>query len=244
MTVSELRTKLAMKTDNQEWIEDTLTRLKELGYLKSDDVFAEQFVEQSFFAEYGSSYIVEKLKKKGLPPALVAEVIERIRGEKNIDEQAILIERVNREYQTFSVSKEKLVTTLQKRGFSYAQVIEAIQQHAAYAELKTNLEMKAEKADLEKELYKYVRKGKGLTVIRQELNRRKIDTTKLDALVEQASFSGEIDFYASCLQQLHKKSYDLSDFKERGKAYAMLSRKGFSSEEIKYALNEAASDSE
>ena len=63
MTESELIAKLKMKTDNQEWIDETLSTLKGFGYLKSDQVFAEQFVEQAFSGEFGSQYIVEKLKK-------------------------------------------------------------------------------------------------------------------------------------------------------------------------------------
>ncbi len=63
MTENELIAKLKVKTDNQEWIDETLGTLKGL-VPKSDQVFAEQFVEQAFSGEFGSRYIVEKLKKK------------------------------------------------------------------------------------------------------------------------------------------------------------------------------------
>lgn len=238
LTESELLAKLRVKTDNEDWIADTLEKLRGFGYLKSDNEFAIKFAERAFSSEYGSGYILEKLKKKGLNDTLIKAMITKVKEDLNIDEQAILNERINSYYQEFSISKEKLSAALQKRGFSYAQVNEAIKQHACFEQLQTNLEIKAEKADLEKEVLKYARKGKGMTVIRQELRQRKIDITPLDALVEKLISSEQIDFYSACLEQLEKKSYDLTCHKERSKAYAMLSRKGFSSEEIKFAMSE------
>lgn len=238
MTESELLAKLKVKTDNQDWINQTLESLRSYGYLKSDSVFAEQFAERCFSSEYGSNYIIEKLTHKGIEEHTITAAIDTVKRRLEIDELAILVERLNNHYQAFTISREKLVNSLLKRGFTFAQVQTAISQHPNVDTLRSSLEIKAEKADLEKEVLKYVRKGKGLTVIRQELKQRKIDTSNLDAFIEQATNTGKIDFFSSCLEQLHKKSYDLNDFKERSKAYAMLSRKGFSSEEIKYALSE------
>ncbi|KAA8681038.1 RecX family transcriptional regulator [Vibrio gigantis] len=238
MTESELTAKLKVKTDNQDWIDETLSNLKGYGYLKSDQDFAEQFVEQAFFGEFGSRYIVEKLKKKGLTDSVILDAIHKVSADKNIDEQTILIERINNYYTGFTMSREKLVATLQKRGFSYQQVKIAIEQHPQAHELKSNIQIKAEKADLEKEVLKYARKGKGLTAIQQELKQRQIDTSELSVLIDRLINAEQLDFYSSCLEQLQKKSYDLNDHKERSKAYAMLSRKGFSSDEIKFALSE------
>ncbi|WP_286299617.1 regulatory protein RecX [Vibrio apostichopi] len=238
MTESELIAKLKVKTDNQEWIDETLGSLKGFGYLKSDQVFAEQFVEQAFSGEFGSRYIVEKLKKKGLTDSVISDAIHKVSFGKSIDEQTILIDRINHYYTSFTMSREKLVATLQKRGFSYQQVKVAIDQHPQAHELKSNIQIKAEKADLEKEVLKYARKGKGLTAIQQELRQRQIDTSELSSLIDRLINEEQLDFYSSCLEQLQKKSYDLKDHKERSKAYAMLSRKGFSSDEIKFALSE------
>ncbi|MCG9606360.1 RecX family transcriptional regulator [Vibrio alginolyticus] len=238
MTESELTAKLKVKTDNQDWIDETLRNLKGYGYLKSDQDFAEQFVEQAFFGEFGSRYIIEKLKKKGLTDSVISDAIHKVSADKNIDEQSILIDRINHYYSGFTMSREKLVVTLQKRGFSYQQVKIAIDQHPQAHELKSNIQIKAEKADLEKEVLKYARKGKGLTAIQQELKQRQIDTSELSALIDRLINEEQLDFYSSCLEQLQKKSYDLNDHKERSKAYAMLSRKGFSSDEIKFALSE------
>ncbi|WP_333917820.1 RecX family transcriptional regulator [Vibrio crassostreae] len=238
MTECELIAKLKVKTDNQDWINETLSNLKGYGYLKSDQDFAEQFAEQAFFGEFGSRYIIEKLKKKGLTDSVISDAIHKVSADKNIDEQMILIDRINHYYSGFTMSREKLVATLQKRGFSYQQVKIAIDQHPQAHELKSNIQIKADKADLEKEVLKYARKGKGLTAIQQELRQRQIDTTELSSLIDRLINEEQLDFYASCLEQLQKKSYDLNDHKERSKAYAMLSRKGFSSDEIKFALSE------
>lgn len=240
MTESEVLSKLRVKTDNEEWITDTINKLKDFGYLKSDQVFAEQFSERAFMGEYGSSYILKKLKQKGISEALILECIDKVKNDKNIDEQTILIDRVNHYYQSFTMSKEKLYSTLQNRGFSYAQVREAVNQHVNVGQLQSKLEIKAEKADLEKEVLKLARKGKGLIVIRQELRQRKIDISDLDAVLNRLMESEQIDFFQQCLEQLEKKSYDVSNRNERSKAYGMLSRKGFSSEEIQYALSEAS----
>ncbi|QFT11590.1 recombination regulator RecX (plasmid) [Vibrio sp. THAF190c] len=244
MTEHELVSKLKVKTDNQEWIDEVLQRLRDFGYLKSNQDFAEQFVEQSFFGEFGSAYIVEKLKKKGLKDSDIYDAIHKVKSDKNIDEQSLLNDRVNNYYNDFNMSREKLVSTLQKRGFSYQQVKIAIDQHPSSSNLKTNIQIKAEKADLEKEVLKYARKGKGLTAIKQELKQRQIDTSGITELVDRLINEEQLDFYSSCLEQLQKKSYDVSDHKERAKAYAMLTRKGFSSDEIKFALAEVEGSNE
>ncbi|OBT17208.1 recombinase A [Vibrio sp. UCD-FRSSP16_10] len=240
MTESELLIKLNAKTDNQDWINQTLESLRSYGYLKSDMDFAQQFTEQSFNNEYGSKYILGKLKHKGVDESTSLIAIEQVKQQYNIDEQAIVIQRINSQYNEFTISREKLVNALLKRGFTFQQIQIAIEQHPASNSLRSSLEIKADKVDLEKEVLKYARKGKGLTVIRQELKQRKVDITDLEDIVNNAINKGDIDFYSSCLEQLQKKKYDLKDFKQRTKAYAMLSRKGFASDEIKFALEEEA----
>ena len=116
------------------------------------------------------------MKKKGLKESEIYDAIHKVKADKNIDEQGLLNERINSYYTEFNISREKLVATLQKRGFSYQQVKIAIDQHPSSSNLKTNIQIKAEKADLEKEVLKYARKGKGLTAIKQELKQRQIDT--------------------------------------------------------------------
>ncbi len=90
-----------------------------------------------------------------------------------------MIDRINHITQA-TMSREKVVMT-PKRGFSYQQVKVAIDQHSQAHEPKSNIQIKAEKADWQLVL-KYACKGKGLTAIQQELRQRKIDTTELPQL--------------------------------------------------------------
>ena len=238
MTENELLAKLRMKTDNQAWITNTIEKLKGFGYLKSDQQFAEHFCERAFMNEYGSGYIVEKLKKKGITESIIRQAIDKIKQQHRICEQLLLNNRVNNYYPTFTISKERLTSTLQKRGFSYAQIDKAIKQHSCYLQLKSNLEIKAEKIDLEQEILKYQRKGKGVLFIKQALKQKKVNITEFDSILDSLIQSEQVDFFDTCLQQLIKKKYNINDHKERGKAYAMLSRKGFSSEQIQFAFSE------
>lgn len=237
MTEGELLVKLRAKTDNEVWIAQALEKLHEYGYLKKDDEYARQFATQSFFGEYGTLYIVEKLKKKGLKDSLIHDAIKQVKYEQNVDEQDILNTRVNNYYQKFTMSREKLTRNLQKRGFTSNQVKSAIAQHPFSDQLKSDLELKGEKANPEKELIKYAKKGKGLSTIKMELRRRKIDTSELDSIAERLSSSGEVDFFESCFMQLKKKYDSIDNSKDRSKAYGMLILKGFASEEIEYALD-------
>lgn len=241
LSEGELISKLRNKTDNEAWIAETLDKLRDLDYVKSDEQFAQIFAERAFSSEYGAGYIREKLKSKGIKESVINEAILIIEEKLNIDEQSILNQHINHHYHCFSISKEKLTAKLQKRGFSYSQVNEAIKQHAGVDMLQTKLEIEALHIDVEKEIIKYARKGKGMTVIRQELRQRKIDISSLETVVEKLIQAQEIDFYGACLAQLEKKSYNLKLHKERAKAYAMLSRKGFSSQEIQFAMSEIES---
>lgn len=238
LTESQLRIKLGNKTSNSEWVDQAISRMFELGYLKSDIEFAEQFIQRSFFGDYGSGYIVTKLKKYGLDEQLINKTVNSVKVERDIDEQAILNNYVLSYYHVFNDSRERLYNTLCKRGFSLAQVQLAVSLHPQACNLKTKLELKAETVDLEKEVMKYARRGKGLIAIRSEFIKRKVNIESLDECVNRLINEEGLDFYDNCLKQLSQKAYDLKDYRDRGKAYGMLSRKGYSSDEIKYALEE------
>ena len=103
--------------------------------------------------------------------------------------------------------------------------------------LRTKLEVKAENADLNQEIMKLYRKGKGKRLILNELRSKLIDVEKFENEIYQLEEAGDIDFYQSCLDELNKKRYDINNRTEQSKAYAYLSRKGFDSDQIKEALN-------
>jgi regulatory protein len=70
----------------------------------------------------------------------------------------------------------------------------------------------------------------------QELKQRLIDVSDFEETLYQLTLTEDVDFYQSCKNELAKKRYNLADYKEKSKAYAYLSRKGFGSDEIKEAM--------
>ncbi|MDX2321239.1 MAG: RecX family transcriptional regulator [Moritella sp.] len=237
-TIAEIRTKLERKTENQDWIETVLADLIGKGYIKSDFDFAVRFAESAFNNEHGKSAITRKLRARGVGQKEVAEAIEQVMYDEDIDQFALAASRLSNSFQTFhSTTKEKVYSQFTTKGFSRAEIDHALAMHPAKDTLRSKLEVKAEKADLSKETMKLYRKGKGKRVILNELRRKLIDVEDFDNLIDQLEEAGDIDFYQSCLDVLHKKRLDISSSVGKSKAYAYLSGKGFDSDQIKEALN-------
>lgn len=237
-TIAEIRLKLARKTDNSDWIETVLAHLIDNRYLKNDLEFAIHFCESAFSNEMGKTAIPQKLTKRGISPRDTETALEQVIERDNIDFNAMASSHLLSRYFTFEgVSKEKIYTQMTNRGFSRQQIDQALAQHPESDSLRSKLEINAEKADLTSEIMKLYRKGKGQTLILRELKQRLIDVSQFEETLYQLSLAGDIDFYQSCRDQLAKKSYDLSDYKEKSKAYAYLSRKGFTSDEIKETMS-------
>ncbi|MCK8047340.1 RecX family transcriptional regulator [Shewanella sp. 1CM18E] len=236
-TIDEIRSKLQRKTTNQQWIETVLARLIEGGYLKSDYEFAVRFCELSFSHELGAGAIKRKLQQRGLTSTDIENALEKVIEEQNIDSFQMASTRLLSKYDDFTnTNTDKIYSQMTNKGFNRAEINHAIDQHPAKDTLLSKLAVKAEKADLATEIIKLFKKGKGETLILQELKQRLIDVTDFENIIYQLSLSEQVDFYASCKAELAKKRYDLSDYKEKSKAYAYLSRKGFSSDEIKEAM--------
>ena len=237
-TIAEIRIKLERKTDNIEWIEKVLAQLIDNRYLKNDLEFALHYCESAFNNEIGKTAIRRKLTMRGIAISEIETALEQVIEQGNINFNAMATNQLLSRYVTFDgVSKEKIYSQMTNRGFSRQEIDQALSQHPEHDSLLTKLEIKAEKADLTIEIMKLYRKGKGQTFILRELKQRLIDVTKFEETLYQLSLAGDIDFYRSCGDQLAKKNYDLSDYKEKSKAYAYLSRKGFISDEIKEAMS-------
>ncbi|WP_051201785.1 RecX family transcriptional regulator [Ferrimonas senticii] len=237
-TISELRSKLGRKTDNPEWIEQALTRCLELGYLRSDEQFARYFCEQAYSNLRGAAYIRKTLAKKGIDAAVIERSIITASSEMGIDE-AVMVAQLLAEYPTLeTISKEALTNQFYRRGFSAAQLNQTLAEHPERQLLKSKAQLKGAKASLERELLKLVRKHKGLAVIRQELRAKHIDIDGLEALVDKLSRSGDIDLFESAKTCLERKRMALDSHQDRSKAYGYLMRRGFNSEQVKYAIEE------
>ncbi|SMY33953.1 Regulatory protein RecX [Photobacterium malacitanum] len=236
----ELRKKLEAKTEQQDWIETVLQQMKDFGYLKDDLPFALHFSDRAFSNEYGQQYIKQKLKTKGIPENIIEQALAEIIDKNQVSELAIITRRLSN-YEDFSqTTQEKVTNDLTKRGFSFQDISFAISEHAAADTLLSKAKIKGMNADLETEVLKLVRKLKGKTVIKQELKIKHVDITHLEQVLYDLEEAGEVDFYENCQLVLAKKRFDLSDFKDKSKAYAYLSSKGYSSDEIKEAIAAAS----
>lgn len=236
-TINEIRKKLERKTENVEWIETVLTQLIERGYLKNDFEFTIRYCESAFNNEIGKGAVQHKLKMRGISSSDIERAIEQVVEERDINFDEMASNRLQSRYITFEgTSKEKVYAQMTTRGFSRSQIDQALSQHPAQLTLRSKMAIKAEKAELATEIMKLYRKGKGQTLILNELKRNLIDVAEFEETLYQLTLAGDIDFYQSCKDQLAKKKYDLSDYKDKSKAYAYLSRKGFTSDEIKEVM--------
>ena len=237
-TINEIRAKLERKTENQQWIETVVAQLIENGYLKNDSDFAVRYCEVAFNNELGKGAIKRKLQQRGVSVADIDTAIEQVMHEQKVDAFEMATSRLLTKFDNFNnTSKEKLYTQMTTKGFTRAEIDHALSQHPERESLRSKLAIKADKTDLTTEIIKLFKKGKGKTLILQELKQRLIDVSDFENTLYQLSLSDDVDFYQSCKSQLAKKRYDLSDYKEKSKAYAYLSRKGFDSDEIKEAMN-------
>ncbi|MCL1059252.1 RecX family transcriptional regulator [Shewanella gelidimarina] len=237
-TINEIRTKLERKTENQEWIDIVLAKLIENEYLKNDFDFAVRYCEVAFNNELGKGAIRRKLQLRGIPVTDIDTAIEQVMDEQKVDAFEMATSRLLSKFDNFyGTNKEKVYTQMTTKGFSRVEIDHALSQHPERETLRSKLAVKADKVDLTTEIIKLFNKGKGETLILQELKQRLIDVSDFENTVYKLTLSEDVDFYQSCKKELAKKRYDLSDYKGKSKAYAYLSRKGFGSDEIKEAMN-------
>lgn len=237
-TINEIRTRLARKTDNQQWIDTVLDKLIDNGYLKSDFDFAVRYCQSAFSSELGAGAIRRKLQQRGVSATDIETAIEQVMDEQQVDTFEMATSRLLNRFDNFNgTSKEKVYTQMTTKGFSRAEIDHALSHHPESDTLRSKLAIKADKVDLTTEIIKLFNKGKGKTLILQELKQRLIDVSDFEETLYQLTLTEAVDFYQSCKEQLAKKRYNLSDYKEKSKAYAYLSRKGFGSDEIKEAMS-------
>ncbi|MEO3683409.1 RecX family transcriptional regulator [Shewanella vesiculosa] len=237
-TIGEIRTKLERKTENQQWIDTVLAKLIDSGYLKNDFDFAVRYCELAFSNEVGTGAIRRKLQLRGVSATEVDAALEQVMHEQKIDTFKLATSRLLGRFENFyGTSREKVYAQMTAKGFSRSEIDHALSLHPQGETLRSKLAIKAEKVDLTTEIIKLFNKGKGKTLILQELKQRLIDVSDFEETLYQLTLTDDVDFYQSCRNELAKKRYNLSDYKEKSKAYAFLSRKGFASDEIKEAMS-------
>ncbi|HHB1595996.1 TPA: RecX family transcriptional regulator, partial [Vibrio campbellii] len=194
------------------------------------------------FGDYGSGYIVNKLIKKGLSKEFVLSHISKYKLAHNIDEQKILNGYVNSTYISFTITIESLRRNLEKRGFHWKAVDQAIKQHPKSNTLKTKIQVKAEKTDVKAEIVKMSRRGKGLRFITQVLKSKLVDVSNIEKLANELALDGDVDFYQIATSELSKyaskRRLNLKEYSDKSKAFKYLLDRGFTTDQINYGLDE------
>lgn len=130
-TKMELRKKLYRKSDaDPQEIEDTLTRLEEMGYL-SDRKFAEDFVRVMRDRSYGDRRIYEKMTYKGIAPALAREILASTENRQRtpLDDAMALLNHRSRRLDSIpdpAKLSHRIMCMLAGRGFSAEVINKAI----------------------------------------------------------------------------------------------------------------------
>ncbi|HJV34394.1 regulatory protein RecX [Geomonas sp.] len=131
---AELRRKLKEKGYEEAGIEESVARLRELGYL--DDVrFARHFASSAIRngRGYGARLKME-LARRGVAAAIVAEVLAEIDEEHS--EGELLGELMARRFSGFDAGcatdkeKRRVIGYLQRKGFSLAAILKQLQSKA------------------------------------------------------------------------------------------------------------------
>lgn len=129
-TVSRMREKLLGRGIEELDAEAALGRLVSEGWL-DDRRFAERFAESALSSgRYFGPRLRQEMRRRGLPPELVSEVLGRVLMECDETEEVRAI--VERRFCGFSFStasdreKRRTVGFLQRRGFSLSAIFRAL----------------------------------------------------------------------------------------------------------------------
>jgi regulatory protein len=128
--VTRLREKLRGKCFHEADIEVALERLVSENWV--DDLrFAERFAESAIASgRYYGPRLRQEMRRRGLPPELVSDVLGRLLGERDETEEVCAI--VERRFSGFSFStasdkeKRRTIGFLQRRGFSISAIMHTL----------------------------------------------------------------------------------------------------------------------
>jgi regulatory protein len=133
---AELRRKLKEKGYDEEGIEESVARLKELGYL-DDARFAKSFAESSI--RNGRGYGVRlklELARRGVAEATIRETLAELFQE--YGEQEVLSRLIGRRFSGFDPAlasdkeKRRVVGYLQRKGFSLSAILAGLNTHSTF----------------------------------------------------------------------------------------------------------------
>lgn len=131
----DLRTKMKNKTDNQEWIDQSMEKLIDQGY-QSDARFAEMIVRKGVGSKsWGKSRIEQEMKRKGLSTDTVNEALALLADDNPIERAKDALDRKFRG-RVIEDQKDRAKATrfLASRGFGFGSISSAIDLHNSDAE--------------------------------------------------------------------------------------------------------------
>ncbi len=119
-SVKELRTKLLRSVDEIS-ADKAINRYIEAGYL-NDEHFCESLVDYLYNTKkYSSNHIRQECYKRGIS----SDIINHIISEYDIDNVDTILTLINNKYSSKleqSNGKEKVIASLQRKGFSYSDI--------------------------------------------------------------------------------------------------------------------------
>lgn len=121
-TCREVRVKLKEKGYLPAVVDDVVNKLSEYGYL-DDRKFCEEYIDV-YKTTFGAYRIAAELKHLGVESALVSEVLDEKLGDEEKENAAVAV--VEKYLRTHTYDKMKLVRYAAARGFSYGDVMSAV----------------------------------------------------------------------------------------------------------------------
>lgn len=142
----ELREKLKRRAERAADVEETLGRLKDLGYL-NDQRYAESFAQSRLAGEkYGKTRVIHDLRQRRVAPALAERTVKKIY--EDVDEQALIEDWIRRKYRTapreglFASDKDLAAAyrRMVRAGFRTGEILRALKRFAANPDLLDGFE--------------------------------------------------------------------------------------------------------
>lgn len=126
----EISEKMERKTDNEEWIELTVAKLKDIKYL-DDEKFCASYIRNSVEnKKHGKSRIVMELKRKGIDPNVIETYFDENEDEVDFHKSAKeLLDSKMRSPIADQKERNKAQRFLASRGFNFDIINYAIKNH-------------------------------------------------------------------------------------------------------------------
>ncbi len=152
-STGELRQKLRLRAERASDIDETMARLKELGYL-DDRRFAESYATARLSGDkLGRRRVIQDLRQRRVAPGLAETTVGRVY--ENVDEPAMIEDWLRRKYRMapreglFGSDKEiaSAYRRLARAGFNGGEIIRVLKRFAANPDLLDDFEAPPENAE-------------------------------------------------------------------------------------------------